>query len=502
MMAGRGRPWLIVLVGTAVLGVAGAATFALGLWPDRLTSPWTVTRRVAVSVDRTPRRIVPATPPSPVTTPADPAPVVSTQPSSQADPIRTASLNAMVPERPPLVQAVATVERPKGVAILQIGDSHTAADFMTGRLRELLQDDFGNGGPGYVIAGKPHVGVRSGTLKIDMSPNWSYRAVQKGDHPSRFWMAGFDSVTSTPGAWMTFSSERPIDYDIIEIEAMRQPHAGSIDISIDGAVESRVSLDSAEIEPVVIRLEPMRQSPDRLSRVKLTTVGEGTVLISSVTIRNRQRGVTVSSVGFPGATIDVVNKIDPVLFAYGLRRLDPKIVILAFGTNEGFDDKLDLDGYAQRFRKAVARVRSALPRATIVIVGPADAARQPRHCTGSANANAPNCRTTNEPQAAPGTPPTSNEPCAAWQTPPNLAQVRRVQKSIADSEHLLFWDWSSIMPETCGAHRWVTAAQPLMAKDHVHFTREGYARAAEELARHLRRLIARDGTSPNVVSNN
>lgn len=502
MMAGRGRPWLIVLVGTVALGVAGAATFALGLWPDRLTSRWSVSRRVAVSVDRTPRRILPAPPPSPVTTPtapADPAPLAPSL--TQADPIQTASLNAMVPERPPLVQAVATVERPKGVAILQIGDSHTAADFMTGRLRELLQDDFGNGGPGYVIAGKPHVGVRSATLKIDMSPNWSYRAVQKSDHPSRFWMAGFDSVTSTPGAWMTFSSERPIDYDIIEIEAMRQPHAGSIDISIDGAVESRVSLDSAEIEPVVIRLEPMRQSPDRLSRVKLTTVGEGTVLISSVTIRNRQRGVTVSSVGFPGATIDVVNKIDPVLFAYGLRRLDPKIVILAFGTNEGFDDNLDLDGYAQRFRKAVARVRAAVPRAMIVVVGPADAARAPRSCTGS-TASSPNCRAASEPPATAGTTTPSSESCAAWQAPPNLAQVRRVQKAIADSEHLLFWDWSSIMPDKCGAHRWVTAAQPLMAKDHVHFTREGYARAAEELARQLRRLIARDGTSPNVVSNN
>jgi hypothetical protein len=50
-----------------------------------------------------------------------------------------------------------------GLAILQIGDSHTAADFFTGEVRRYVQARYGNGGPGYVEAGRPHPGSATGT---------------------------------------------------------------------------------------------------------------------------------------------------------------------------------------------------------------------------------------------------------------------------------------------------------------------------------------------------
>ena len=44
---------------------------------------------------------------------------------------------------------------PRVVRILHFGDSHVAADFWTGDLRALLQARFGDGGPGYVMPGRP-----------------------------------------------------------------------------------------------------------------------------------------------------------------------------------------------------------------------------------------------------------------------------------------------------------------------------------------------------------
>src|SRR6185295_9703802 len=49
----------------------------------------------------------------------------------------------------------------RGLVILQIGDSHTSADFLTGELRRRLQAKYGAGAPGYITAGQPHIGVRS-----------------------------------------------------------------------------------------------------------------------------------------------------------------------------------------------------------------------------------------------------------------------------------------------------------------------------------------------------
>jgi hypothetical protein len=63
------------------------------------------------------------------------------------------------------------------ITILQLGDSHTSADFLTGEIRRRLQETYGNGGSGYVTAGRPHVGVLSSTLKISVSQGWTYQAL-------------------------------------------------------------------------------------------------------------------------------------------------------------------------------------------------------------------------------------------------------------------------------------------------------------------------------------
>ena len=70
------------------------------------------------------------------------------------------------------------------LTILQLGDSHTAADFFTGRVRERLQQAFGTGGDAYIVPGKPHLGVRSALFDSDATDGWTYEALQKSDDPS------------------------------------------------------------------------------------------------------------------------------------------------------------------------------------------------------------------------------------------------------------------------------------------------------------------------------
>ena len=84
----------------------------------------------------------------------------------------------------------------RGLVILQIGDSHTAADYFSGEVRAKLQARYGSGGVGYIDAGKPTVGVRSGTMRISASPGWTYRAIQRSDNVGEFWLSGFNAVAS------------------------------------------------------------------------------------------------------------------------------------------------------------------------------------------------------------------------------------------------------------------------------------------------------------------
>jgi lysophospholipase L1-like esterase len=379
---------------------------------------------------------------------------------------------------------------PKAVTILQIGDSHTAADFMTGELRRLLQARYGDGGAGYMSAGRPHMGVRSSAFRINVSQGWSYEALQQSVDVAKFWLSGFNAIAKEEGESISFRSETPFNFDRIEIQALRQPRGGTIEIRLDGVFQSEVSLAGEAREPVVIQLLPERSATDRVREITITTKGEGVVNLSSVAVHNRQSGISYNSVGFPGATVDIVNKFDEVILENELKRLNPQIVVLAFGTNEGFNDTLELDRYRQSYERAIGKIRRALPNAAIVMMAPPDAARGPKKQDSDKNDKSP------PPKAA-----REDGDCGEWKTPANLNRVRDLQEQIAKRHRLVYWNWASIMPAECGADRWANLSPPLVAKDRVHFTMEGYRQTAAQFLKVLLPVIEQVRQSGHVVSN-
>jgi lysophospholipase L1-like esterase len=385
----------------------------------------------------------------------------------------------------------------RGLVILQIGDSHTAADYFTGELRQKLQARYGNGGVGYLDAGKPHIGVRSGTMKITASPGWTYHSIQRSDNIAEFWLSGFNAVATASGEALTFASDTPVPFDSIEIEALRQPGGGSIDISLDGAVKSSADLNGPSVEPVVLRLRPDGAPSDRVRQIEIRTRGNGVVSIASIGVYQKQAGVSYNNIGYPGATIDLVNKFDEKLMADGLRRLDPQIVVLVFGTNEASKPNLDAARYERNYEKAIARIRAALPNVQIVLIGPPDGAERPPHCSGKGPADAA-CH-----PALPSDGSLWTEPADCdWHTIAHLDLVRDIERKIAERHGFVYWNWATINPSQCASHQLVNASPPLMTPDHVHFTPAGYVKGADLFLDVLIPVIDKLQVRPNIASNN
>jgi lysophospholipase L1-like esterase len=233
-----------------------------------------------------------------------------------------------------------------------------------------------------------------------------------------------------------------------------------------------------------------------MREISLTTRSDGTVSIASVAIYNTRAGLTYSSVGYPGATVDILNKLDNRLFASNLRRLNPQIVVLAFGTNEADKANVDIPAYTEKYRRVLARIRAALPTVTIVMVGPPEGEELPSHCKDKARETA-TCRVPSETTAS-----ASRADACEWRTLPKLAEVREAQRKLAQREGAVFWNWASIMPKDCGADRWLTQSPVLMAKDHVHFTIAGYKKSAAAFVDTLIPVIDKVRSRPNAVSNN
>jgi lysophospholipase L1-like esterase len=125
------------------------------------------------------------------------------------------------------------------------------------------------------------------------------------------------------------------------------------------------------------------------------------------------------------------------------------LVIIAFGTNEGFDDGLDLRAYRAAFAAQVSALQEAAPQSAILVLGAPDGARI--------------------------------EDSGAPQEPRNLAAVRRIQQEIAAERGWPFWDWTAAMGGAGSMARFVRRDPPWALADHMHLNRLGYTATADKL---------------------
>lgn len=127
----------------------------------------------------------------------------------------------------------------------------------------------------------------------------------------------------------------------------------------------------------------------------------------------------------------------------------PDLIVLAYGTNEGFDDALDLQAYEARLRAEIARLQAAAPDAVLLLLGPPEAMR------GEGGGTCP------------------DDPEGRWREPALLPLVRDVQQRVAAANGVAYWDWRGRMGGSCAAHRLTLGPEPLMRSDHVHFNEAG-----------------------------
>jgi lysophospholipase L1-like esterase len=406
-----------------------------------------------------------------------------------------------------------TDERRPGAAeplsALQIGDSHTSADFFSGEVRQVVQSKYGRGGIGYMPAGRPK-GFGSSVLHVSVTSGWTYKSLlNRHANPAEFRFSGYNAIASGPNENIKIKLDDPLEFDSIEIEATARPGGGAIDIEVNGRLERHRDLEARVAEPVLIKIAASSQ-PAMLREVSITTGGKGTVTLSSISIYNERHGLTYNSVGYSGATIDILNKLRPEQFAAALRRINPRIVVLSFGTNEAANKTLDLARYNDNYERVVGNVKAALPDAVLIIIGPPDFNQMSSACHERPNGANAICRETPTITSPLAQPPNVNAPTAeskvasesqcAWHTPAKLQQVREVQRNIAERHGFIYWNWGSIMPAECGANEWFKKTPPLMSPDHVHFTSIGYRKSADEFIPLLLSIIDRIQAGSNDVS--
>ena len=326
--------------------------------------------------------------------------------------------------------------------ILQLGDSHTSADAIANGLRVPLQARYGNGGRGALAPGRPYQNYVTWNVTASQSAGW---AVTSWNAPGAvpLGLSGFTQTARGAGETIGLTADAPEhQFDRLTICAATGPGAGSLTLRLGETIQTW-SLEARRPGAACRSVE----SGAPAASASVTTLDERPVSLTSIAVFRRAGGVTVSNLGQIGAQLSNFAHGDDAVLRAELAAWRPDLILLAFGTNEGFDPRFSMAGYARRLRAQVARLRRlAGPEAAIVLVGPPDAATRSPELPG------PDCGD-------------------GWHTPPLLLEVRDAQRALAAELHLAFWDWDYAMGGRCSARTWHSAG--LMRDDHVHFNRDG-----------------------------
>jgi len=207
----------------------------------------------------------------------------------------------------------------------------------------------------------------------------------------------------------------------------------------------------------------------------------------------RRSGLVLVSHGVPGETVGLIGKWDAGIAAWQINHLNPALIIVAFGTNDGFVNRLKPEEYEAEFRDKLQTIRSMAPNASIAVVTAPGADRLPSWCgRNRAQRERLRCRALDRRSAenyAELIEKKSKSLCH-WHSPPALEQVRQIQRRVADRLGLHFWDWSQVTGKECGMDRWARMDPPLTIADRVHMRLEGYDLSGEALYRDLLRLYS------------
>lgn len=273
------------------------------------------------------------------------------------------------------------------VRVVYFGDSIVASDLITGKLRRLLQDRFGDAGHGYAIAANAYAGWIHFDVSRKASDQWkASRCLGPLIDDGSYGLGCATFTARKADEWFTMgtsTSKNPKDVwgravSRFELEYYKQPGGGDLDISVDGTKVKSISTDGEA--GVAYESFPV---DDGEHKIEVRTTSDKPTRVFGMRMERDVPGVSLTSLGMTGARLYQLDKQDDAHWAKVLQGAKPDLVVLAYGTNEIADGNMGIDDkgnkvddpmglYATRMKAIMTQVRAAVPEASVMIVGPPD----------------------------------------------------------------------------------------------------------------------------------
>lgn len=332
----------------------------------------------------------------------------------------------------------------RSVRVLHLGDSHIAADYITGTVRERLQERFADGGRGFV-----HVEQRAryGGRRTKRYGRWRRsRIVDENQGGNPFGFSGMAIESRGAGAYVEYELE---DDDRVTLFYHGTPKGALLSVEVDGQLIGRVDTTAdKDVGLYKTFTIPRRRGEGTDSRtLRIQADGAGAKLFG-LSFTENAKGLLYDSIGPVGADAKVYLSLERQSFTQHLKLLSPDLVIIMLGGNDALRiRKGDATPEQVRFEheELVGAVQDALPEADCMLWSPMDAGEREGLKIVSKTM---------------------------------IAEVRSAQRDVARQMGCGFWDMYAAMGGEGSLARWFEAN--IINKDLIHPRRK-----AGELLGHL-----------------
>lgn len=370
----------------------------------------------------------------------------------QAQPDLNSVPNRIYNQEPLLVDGWSRVFK-----VVHIGDSHIQADWFSGQLRTLLQQQYGNAGKGLIF---PYRQIRTngpeGYSSVSRS-TFTADKIVRCKSACDVGIAAYNAYIPV-GDEVVFSlkNDSPTQYISILFQA-GNPYGVTVN-------------DDNDTSHYAIQQTPLYTISSYRTEVApiFSIQANSNVNLNGVVASNGNTGVLYYTIGANGATFMHYNQSQ--LFFEQLRALQPDLVIVSLGTNESVSD-ISADSFNLQLSTFQQKLETVCGESSVYLyTTPAD--NYIRKATTVRKKVKGRWR---------------NQRVVSYVNNHHLEEVRASIIDFCNNRHLMYWDLYEAMGGDESMKNWVRSGYA--AKDHIHFSKGGYELQGKLLYEALQQIL-------------
>jgi len=322
------------------------------------------------------------------------------------------------------------------INIIQIGDSHIQADYLSGRFRQRIQTFFqgGTGGRGFIFPYSMANTNNPQNYKINYKGNWeTCRNIDKNKNCN----IGLSGITVSTTDTLTSVS--------IKLRNKELPKYDFNKINIYHALDSfSYKVRLVYPDTLIYREENFEDGITSIilneytDSIKLefrkTSAIQNRFELYGFSLETNDPGVIYHAIGVNGA--ETASYLRCNLFESHLKALHPDLIIVSLGTNDAYPKYFNPKVFEENYNALILKIKNVYPEIPLLLTVPGDSYRFRKYL---------------------------NE---------DLLKVRNIIFELAMKHNSSVWDFYSVMGGQNAIYLW--HKNNLAGSDRLHFTKEGY----------------------------